>query len=67
MTDRALTQAQIDTLSRIAAGRLSVWVIVYPDGDYCVMRDGVRAAQHEADSHGQVVEYQAVAWPMPSR
>lgn len=45
-------------MQAIADGSRPVWVIIYPDGDWCCMRDGQRAVQHARDSHGLLVEYQ---------
>lgn len=48
----AATPQQAATLQALEAGRLAAWVVVYPDGQWCVMRDGDRAEQHARDSHG---------------
>ena len=55
---QAATPQQLATMQAIADGSRPVWVIVYPDGDWCCMRDGQRAVQHARDSHGLLIEYQ---------
>lgn len=49
------TPQQQATLQALLAGRVAAYAVVYPDGDWCVMRDGNRAAMHARGSHGIVV------------
>lgn len=59
MTTIAATTDQLATLQAIAEGSRPVWVIVYPDGDWCCLRcDIERARKMAGDSHGIMVEYQ---------
>lgn len=48
----AATTQQLATLQAMQSGRVAAWALIYPDGEWCVMRDGVRAEQHARDSHG---------------